>query len=72
MSQPFNTEVRRFIFNVAYLALGIGLFSYWGVKYTAWLKSLGVTMPDIQFLRLAGADVWLFIGVTLFAILQIF
>ncbi len=72
MSQPFNKEVGRFILKVAYLALGIGLFSYWGVKYTEWLESLGVKMPDIQFLRLGGADVWLFMSVTLFVILQIF
>jgi len=29
-------------------------------------------MPDVQYLRLGGADVWLFMGVTLFVIAQIF
>lgn len=72
MSQPFNRDVVRFIFNVSYLALGIGLFSWWGVKYTAWFVKQGVEMPDIQYLRLGGADVWLFMGVTLFVIAQIF
>ena len=72
ISQPFNKELGRFIFNVSYLSFGIGLFSYWGVKYTEWLVKQSVKMPDIQFLRLGGADVWLFMGVTLFVIAQIF
>ncbi len=72
MSQPFSKEVGRFIFKVSYLALGIGLFCWWGVKYTKWFVKQGVKMPDIQSLRLDGADVWLFMGVTLFVIAQIF
>jgi hypothetical protein len=72
MSQPFNKEVGRFIFSISYLSLGTGLFSNWGVKYTEWLVSQGVNMPDIQYLRLGGADVWLFMGVTLYVIAQIF
>ena len=72
LSQPFNREIGRFIFKVSYLSLGIGLFSYWGVKYTEWLVKQGVQMPDIQHLRLGGADVWLFMAVTLFVIAQIF
>jgi hypothetical protein len=72
MSQPFNKEMGRFIFNLSYLAFGIGLFSYWGVNYTEWLVKQGVTMPDIQHLSLGGADVWLFMGVILFVIAQIF
>jgi hypothetical protein len=72
LSQPFNRETGRFIFNVSYLSLGIGLFSYWGVKYTEWLVKQGVQIPDIQYLRLGGADVWLFMAVTLFVIAQIF
>jgi hypothetical protein len=29
-------------------------------------------MPDIQYLQLGGADVWLFMGITLLVIAQIF
>jgi Protein of unknown function (DUF2975) len=72
MSQPFSKEMGRFIFKAAYLALGIGLFCLWGVNYRAWFIKQGVEMPDIQSLRLDGADVWLFMGVTLFVIAQIF
>ena len=72
LTQPFNKETGRLIFNVSYLAFGIGLFSYWGVRYTEWFVSLGIKMPDMQNLRLDGADVWMFMGITLFVIAQIF
>ena len=36
------------------------------------LVKKGVNMPDIQYLHLGGADVWLFMGVILFVIAQIF
>jgi len=72
MSQPFSEEVRLFIIKVSYLAFGIGLFTGFGVKYTEWLVKQGVHMPDTQHLRLGGADVWLFMAVTLFVIAQIF
>lgn len=71
-SQPFNETVRQFISKVAYLALGIGLFSFWGAKVVGNIVNEGVKMPDIQHLRLGGADVWLFMGVTLLVIAQIF
>jgi hypothetical protein len=72
MAQPFSQEVGRFILKISYVSFLIGLFSWWGVKYTEWLIKQGVKMPDIQYLRLGGADVWLFMGVTLFVIAQIF
>ncbi|MCY1533300.1 hypothetical protein D9M68_686220 [compost metagenome] len=72
LSQPFNKKVGSFIFKVSYLSFGIGLFSLSGAKYAAWLISQGIDMPDIQYLQLGGADVWLFMGITLFVIAQIF
>jgi hypothetical protein len=72
MSDPFSNEAGRFIHNISYLALLIGLFTWSGVKYTEWLVKQGVSMPDTQHLRLGGADVWLFMGVTLYVIAQIF
>ena len=72
MSQPFSREVRLFIIKVSCLAFGIGLFTGWGVKYTEWLVKQGVKMPDTHHLRLGGADVWLFMSITLFVIAQIF
>ena len=72
MSQPFSDEMGRFIFKIAYLAFGIGLFSWFGVKWAAWFVQQGVEMPDIQLLRLGGADVWLFMGIVLYIIAQIF
>jgi len=72
MSQPFSPEIGQFISKLAYLALAIGMFSLWGVNYRAWFVSQGVAMPDIQQLRLGGADVWLFMSVVLLVIAQIF
>lgn len=72
MSQPFSREVGHLIFNISYLSLFIGFISLWGVKYTEWLVEHGVKMPEIQYLRLGGADVWLFMGVILFVLAQIF
>jgi hypothetical protein len=72
LSQPFNKEMGRFIFSLSYLSFGIGLFSFWGAKYSRWYIAQGIKMPDIQEMNLDGADVWLFMGVVLFVIAQIF
>lgn len=69
--QPFSTELRRFMLNLSYLALGIGLFSYYGLDYSGWLAKQNVQMPDAQTMQFAGADVWLFMSVILFVIVQI-
>ncbi len=72
IAQPFSKEVRRFIFLLSYIALVIGLFCGYGVKYSGWLIRQGVKMPDTHYLRFGGADVWLFMAVILFVIAQIF
>ena len=72
LRNPFNTEMTRFISKASYLTLGIGFFANWGTNYTKWLISQGVIMPDLESLRLGGADVWLFMGITLLVIAQIF
>ncbi|WP_205755966.1 DUF2975 domain-containing protein [Lacibacter luteus] len=71
LSQPFNSAVVRFIQQVAYLALGIGLFSGLAVKYAKWLAQKEVVLPDAESLHVAGADVWLFMGVILLVIAHI-
>ncbi|HWB27228.1 MAG TPA: DUF2975 domain-containing protein [Chitinophagaceae bacterium] len=72
MAQPFNKTVGRFIFNLSYVAFIIGAMSWWGSNYADWLAGKGVVMPGVEHLRLAGADVWLFMGVILFVIAHIF
>ena len=72
LSKPFNEVVKRFVLIIAYLALGIGIFSFWGIKFAGQLANQGVKLPDILQLRFAGADVWLFMGVTLLVIAFIF
>ena len=70
-SQPFSMELKRFISNLSYLALGIGLFCQSGFKYSVWLTTKGFKTADLQSLHLEGGDVWLFMSVILFVIAQI-
>lgn len=72
LSQPFNKDVSLFISRISYLTIAIGLFCSWGVKYSEWIIEKGIQVPDIQQLRLGGADVWLFMGIVLFVIAQMF
>ena len=71
ISQPFSMEFRHFMLKLAYLALGIGLFSQSGYKYSLWLTQQGGPGADLQLLHIGGADVWLFMAVILFVIVQI-
>jgi len=71
VSQPFSMELSRLISKQSYLALGIGLFSHCGFKYSVWLTKQGVKLADLQSLHIGGADVWLFMAVILFVIVQV-
>jgi hypothetical protein len=71
ISQPFSTELRHFILNLSYLALGIGLFSHSGTEYCTWLTQQGAIRADLHALQFTGSDVWLFMAVVLFVIGQI-
>lgn len=72
ISAPFNHLVRKFILNVAYLAIGIGIFSNYGMEYMEWLSKKGLNLPTIHLLKFGGSDVWLFMGVTLIVISYVF
>jgi hypothetical protein len=72
LKQPFNTEMKEFISNLSYLSLAIGFFCCWGNQYTNWLIAKGVAMPNITNLKFDAADVWLFMGIILLVIAQIF
>jgi hypothetical protein len=70
--KPFNIEVRWFLLSMAFLSLGIGMFSQSGSNYSQWLKGKGIAMPEVQEMSIGGADVWLFMGIILLVIAQIF
>lgn len=72
MAKPFNKDLTRFVFLISYMALAIGFFCMWGNKYAEWLTQQHVNMPDIHLLGLEGASIWMFMGVTLLVIAQIF
>jgi cytochrome c biogenesis factor len=72
IAKPFDPNVTGVVFTIAFLCLGAGLFSHWGSEYAQWVKSNGIAMPDAELMRIGGADVWLFMAVTLFVIGQVF
>lgn len=72
IKQPFSSTLVRFVSNVAYLAIGVGIFSHMGAKYSYGLVSKSLVMPDLEQLNYGGADVWLFMGIALLIIAQIF
>lgn len=72
VTQPFNKDVCQFIFNFMYLTIGIAIFSSWGKNYTNWLLAKNIAMPSLEALQFNGADIWLFMGIVLLVIAQIF
>lgn len=71
IAQPFNTELKHFILIQGFLALGIGFFAHLGSKYTIWLTQQGVLPADLKTLNIDGANVWFFMAIVLFIILQV-
>lgn len=72
ITTPFNKVFRNFLLTLAYLSLGIGFFSSWGVKVVSALSANGLELQDIQQLKIDGDGVWFFMTVILFVIAQIF
>lgn len=72
LSKPFSEVMSRFVKRLAFLALGIGLFSNWGYSYAEWLISTGYTLPSLLDIKLLGADIWLFMGIVLLVIAHMF
>ncbi|MBL7711789.1 MAG: DUF2975 domain-containing protein [Chitinophagaceae bacterium] len=70
--QPFSPQLGRFLSRIAYLSLLIGLCCRAGSAYAGYLAAQGIKLPDIRYLRLDADDVWLFMGLTLLVIAQIF
>lgn len=66
--KPFSLELRKFISQLSYLALGIGLFSKSGDEYSDLFSKQGIQSVNLQLLNLEGAEVWLFMAVILFII----
>ncbi len=71
IARPFNRDLINFMLMFSYMALGIGFFSQFGLKYTGWLTEQGLGVANMEALKMGGADVWLFMTVLLFVIGQI-
>ena len=72
LSNPFNETLGKYIFIIAFICLGIGLFSAWGNNFSVWIGSQGISIPTVQDLKIDGADVWFFMGFTLLIFAKIF
>ena len=74
LNNPFNEQLGRALFNIGYLALGIGLFSWWGNNFSKWLKMVGQNALTQTFgnIKFEGADVWLFMAIILLIFGMIF
>lgn len=72
ISKPFNESMGRFLQTITYLAIGIGLFSLWGTENVKRIAGQGIKIPDLPSLSVDGADVWLFMGLILLVIAQVF
>ena len=72
LENPFNETINSYIFNFAYIALIIGMLSYAGKVFSNWLISQGIKLPNPENLNIGGADVWLFMGITLLVFAKIF
>lgn len=71
-NNPFNETLGKYIVNIAYCAIGIGLFSMWGSDIAEWLIGKGEKLPTISKLKLGGADVWFFMGFIILIFAKIF
>jgi hypothetical protein len=71
-SKPFTLTLGKYLYGITYCALGIGLFSKWGSELYKAIISHKINIPEIQNLKLAGADVWLLMGFVLMVIAIIF
>lgn len=70
--KPFNTEVTKVVFYIAYCCLGAGFFSSWGAHYVKFMISKGIEMPTVEALRIGGGDVWLFMAVVFLVLGTVF
>jgi len=74
INSPFNEQLGRALFNIGYLSLGIGLFSWWGNNFSNWLKMIGnpVVRQNFENVKFEGGDIWLFMAIILLIFGMIF
>lgn len=72
LKAPFNQEFGRFIFALSYFSLAIGFVAFLTAEYVESIQKQNVFVPSLQRLRVAGSDVWVFMGATLYVIALIF
>ena len=72
LKHPFSEAMKGCIELIAYVALGVAFFGFWGEAVVRKIMEEGVSMPYVGELKFGGADVWLFMGVVLLIFSSIF
>jgi len=72
LTNPFNEFVGGYLFKIAYLAIGISIFCYWGANVIFETEKLNIVIPPIQVFGFNAAVEWLFMGMTLLIFAKIF
>ncbi len=74
LTNPFNEQMGKSLFSIGYLALGIGVFSWWGNNFSKWLRMVGqnVLTQTFENIKFEGADVWIFMAIILLIFGMIF
>lgn len=72
IAQPFSLKLKRFILNLSYIVLGIGVMSNIGAKQCSRISNQGFQTANLESLDMEGADIWIFMSIILFVIAQIF
>lgn len=72
LSHPFNEFVGGYLFKIAYLAIGIALFCFWGANVIFGIEKLKIAIPPIQIFGFNAAVEWLFMGMILLIFAKIF
>jgi hypothetical protein len=68
---PFNDLMGRFIFQLAYISLALGLINYLGAQYCHYLVNLESIKIEFQSFGFEGSDIWFFMGI-IFLIFALF
>lgn len=71
LSNPFTQKFKKYINQIAYCGLAIGVLSKLGGDLVIWALSQNVSLPELEKLKIGGADVWLLMGfvILVFAII---
>lgn len=72
LAHPFNKTLGKYLFNLAYVSIGIGFLSFLGSKVLKEVSRRNISVPSMEQLHIGGMEVWFIMGITLYVFAQIF